>query len=161
LIQRNFLHHFATKGRQSLVKKQQRRDIMTKVQLRGIIGENIRRERITRDISIDELGDMLSLTSGFVGLIERGQRGATPVTLFKLSAIFGIPIDTFFYKMPEPSTKLAEIPASQVKREKLASLTADFSDAELDFVISSVKGLRGIYRSKNASDFDDEDDDDN
>ena len=130
---------------------------MTKVKLRGIIGENIRRERISRGISIDELGDLLSLTSGFVGLIERGQRGATPVTLFKLSSIFGIPIDTFFYQKHEPSNELAEIPASQVKREKLTSLITDFSDEELDFVIASVKGLRGIYRRKDTDDFDDDD----
>jgi len=49
---------------------------MTKLKLRAIIGENVRNERIARDISIDELSEMIGLTPGFVGLIECGQGGA-------------------------------------------------------------------------------------
>ena len=69
---------------------------MTKKALRTIIGENIRQERMARNISLEELAAILGLTSGFVGLIERGQRGATPITLLKLSTAFGLPVDRFF-----------------------------------------------------------------
>jgi len=122
--------------------------IMNKLMLRLIIGENVRKERLARGISIDELADLLSLTSGFVGLIERGQRGATPSTLFKLSNVFGIPIDKFFYHTEDSLPSLVEIPSKQVKRERLNSLTSDFSDAEVDFIISVVKGLRSVNRSE-------------
>ena len=120
---------------------------MNKLKLRIIIGENVRKERLARGISIDELADLLGLTPGFVGLIERGQRGATPITLFKLSNVFGTPIDKFFYHTQDFLPSLVETPLDQLKREKIASLTSDFSDAEVDFVIATVKGLRNISRS--------------
>jgi len=121
---------------------------MTKFKLRIIIGENVRKERMARGISIDELADLLGLTSGFVGLIERGQRGATPITLFKLSNVFSTPIDKFFYRTEDSLPSLVETPSHQIKREKLASLTSDFSDTEVDFIISVVKGLRSVNRSE-------------
>ena len=117
----------------------------TKYQLRTIIGANIRRERKSRGLSVDELGNMLNLSSSFIGLIERGYRGATTVTLLKLSGIFKIPIDTFFYNREGYSQKLTESSTADIKRQKLAILISDFSDMELDFVISAVKGLRNMY----------------
>ena len=119
---------------------------MNKFKLRIIIGENVRKERLARGISIDELADLLGLTSGFVGLIERGQRGATPITLYKLSTVFGTPIDKFFYPS-EDLPSLVEAPSKHIKREKLASLTSDFSDTEVNFVITVVKGLRSVNRA--------------
>ena len=121
---------------------------MDKFKLRIINGENVRKERLSRGISIDELADLLGLTSGFVGLIERGQRGATPITLYKLSNVFGVPIDKFFYRTEDSFPSLVEIPSDKAKRQKLASLTSDFSDTEVDFIISVVKGLRSINRSE-------------
>jgi len=123
-----------------------------KEELRAIIGANIRRERKLRGISIDELGSMLELSPSFVGLIERGYRGATSVTLLKLSDMFEIPIDAFFYHQGDYCQKWAEgkksaVMSTDIKRQKLAFLTSDFSDIELDYIISSVKGLRGIYRT--------------
>jgi len=123
-----------------------------KEELRTVIGANIRRERKSRGISIDELGSMLNLSPSFVGLIERGHRGTTIVTLLKLSDMFEMPIDAFFYPKGDYSPKLAGDSMIDIKRQKLAFLTSDFSDMELDFVISSVKGLRGIYRSNATED---------
>ena len=120
---------------------------MTKERLRIIIGENIRNERISRNISIDELAEMLELTSGFVGLIERGQRGTTSSTLFKLADVFGVSIDTLFYRGEDSSMRLSEEPTGEVKRKKISSLISDFSDKELDFVINVVKSFRLTNRS--------------
>ena len=135
---------------------------MNKFKLRIVIGENVRKERLARGISIDELADLLGLTSGFVGLIERGQRGATPITLYKLSTVFGTPIDKFFYRSEDSLPSLVEAPSEHIKREKLASLTSDFSDAEVNFVITVVKGLRSVNRSdtrgSSTADFEDSDD---
>lgn len=123
---------------------------MTKERLRIIIGENIRTERIARNISIDELAELLELTSGFVGLIERGQRGTTPNTLFKLADVFGSSIDSFFYRENSSSIPLAEESENlkEVKRKKLNSLTSDFSEDEMDFIIRVVKGVRQMHRTK-------------
>lgn len=123
---------------------------MTKEQLRCIIGENIRNQRMARDISIDELAEMLDLTSGFVGLIERGHRGTTPITLFKLSDVFSLSIDSFFHKKEESSLSMAEeyVSKNQTKRKKIDSLISDFSERELDFVIAMLKYLRIMTRSE-------------
>jgi len=134
---------------------------MTKERLRIIIGENIRNERLSRNISIDELAEMIELTSGFVGLIERGQRGTTPGTLVKLADVFGISIDTLFYRHKDISLSLAEESKSQAKHRKIKSLTTDFSDIELDFVISTIKNIRAINRAqvkKDDWDLDENDD---
>ena len=120
---------------------------MTKKQLRVIIGENIRNERVTRNISIDELAEMLELTSGFVGLIERGQRGTTPSTLLKLADVFGMSIDTLFSD-ENGSLNLGEehLPRGHAKRLKIESLISGFSEKELDFVIDMIKNLRALTR---------------
>lgn len=134
---------------------------MKKERLRIIIGENIRKERISRNISIDELAEMLELTPGFVGLIERGQRGTTPSTLLKLADIFSTTIDSFFRSKDQNfggSNKRPENP----KREKILSLVSDFSEKEMEFLISVVKSLRIMNRPRtvegNLDDFPQEDD---
>jgi len=120
---------------------------MTKDHLKKIIGNNIRTARVARGMSIDELAELLGLTSGFVGLIERGSRGATVYTLFKLADIMETSIDSFFYgNASGTELKLAESKRSKgnVKKEKISSLMVDFSDSELDFIVGVVKNLRNL-----------------
>ena len=130
---------------------------MTKERLRIIIGENIRNERLARNISIDELAEMLELTSGFVGLIERGQRGTTPSTLFKLSDVFGKSIDSFFHRDENGALSMSEelVVKGQAKRKKIESLIAGFTDNELDFVVTILKGLRTLNRGEVDPDLED------
>ena len=119
---------------------------MTKAGLRTKIGENIRNERQARNMSIDELAELLELTPGFVGLIERGQRGATAYTLFRLSAIFSVPVDAIFtQRLNRPDEEVLEdIRASGAKsrRIKITSLINGLSESELDFVIQMLKGMK-------------------
>lgn len=69
---------------------------MSKEQLRTLIGENIRKERLAHHMTIDQLSKSLGQSPGFVGLIESGKRGATSDTLLKLAKIFDVSIDSFF-----------------------------------------------------------------
>ena len=114
------------------------------------MGNNIRRERISRNMSIDELAELLELTPGFVGLIERGQRGATPQTLTKLSNVFGISIDSFFAGGDGKNLSVAEEPelGTHKKRKKILSLISDLPEKELDFVIQIVKATRAMSNPK-------------
>ena len=129
---------------------------MTKSRLRVIIGENIRNERIARDISIDELSEMLDLTPGFVGLIERGQRGITSNTLYRISEVFDMPIDTLFRNNVGSSLSFREEPldAGAIKRRKIASFVSGFSDEELEFIISVIKNLRRLRHHSIDEDLD-------
>lgn len=131
---------------------------MNKERLRVLMGENIRNERMARNMSIDDLAELLELTSGFVGLIERGRRGATAYTLLKLSEIFGMPIDNIFIKPDNASLSLEEESTRQLKakRNKIASLITDLSETELDFVVRMIKGIKTMNHTQITHDEDDE-----
>ena len=130
---------------------------MTKRRLRIIMGENIRNERSARNISMDELSEMLGLTPGFVGLIERGQRGATPTTLLKLSNIFGMPIDRFFYSDEGVQTlKLGDNEGKRDdRRKKIDALMSDFTISQLDFIIAIIQNVRLLFSQKAKNDDED------
>ena len=118
-----------------------------KDQLRFIIGENVRNERIARDISMDELAELLDLSVGFVGLIERGYRGTTPCTLLKLADALDMNIDEFFVDNYDGSPlSLAEdyISKNKASRKKLEAFINDFSDEELDFILELIKNMRRL-----------------
>jgi len=121
---------------------------MTKSNLRAIIGENIRNERTARNISIDELSELIDLTPGFVGLIERGRRGTTPSTLYKLAEVFDIPIDDLFYTN---STHLAsnQQPActTDIQKKKIISFISIFDGKQLNFIIAIIRGMIGLKES--------------
>ncbi len=118
---------------------------MTKERLRVLMGENIRNERTARNMSIDELAEMLELTSGFVGLIERGRRGATAYTLFKLSEIFNISIDNIFARTSDRQMRFAEETeprSTDARKNKIYSMINGLTNGELDFLISTIKGIK-------------------
>jgi len=125
---------------------------MTKQQFKKVIGENIRSERLQRKMSIDELAELLELTSGFVGLIERGRRGATAYNIHRLSEIFGLNVDKL-YTPSHISSKviLSEDVTSTARHQRLMSLSYDLTEKELDFLISTVKWLRHL-RGDNGQD---------
>ncbi|MCL2351404.1 MAG: helix-turn-helix domain-containing protein [Firmicutes bacterium] len=136
---------------------------MTKERLKKAIGGNIRKARLSRGMSIDELAELLQLTSGFVGLIERGSRGATVYTLYKLADIMETSIDSFFYSGPGPNTKFEEDKPGKKnkgnpKKDKIASLIVDFSDSEFDFIIGVIKNLRSLNHAAVQKGTDDEED---
>ena len=69
--------------------------MMTKQMLRKIIGENIKRERTARNLSVEELAGLMGITPAYVGLIERGERGTTVHNISKLSEIFSLSFEKF------------------------------------------------------------------
>ena len=112
---------------------------MTKEDVRSMVGVNIRNERHNHSLSIEELSELLEITPGFLGLIERGERGATPHNLLKLANIFDSPIDRFFC-----GGKGASVSKSAMLRKKLTALTTNFTENELDFAIVVVKAMNQL-----------------
>lgn len=43
--------------------------------LRKIIGENMRTLRNAKDLSLDEVSELLDITPGYLGMVERGRVG--------------------------------------------------------------------------------------
>ena len=116
---------------------------MEKERLDEIIGKNIRLEREARKLSRDELAEMMDLTTSHMGLIERGERGATAVTLSKISRTFDIPVDHLFAnpKQGGLSVREGDNTGPESSRRKIQSLITCLDETELDFVVHAIKGV--------------------
>lgn len=129
-----------------------------KVRLDKIIGQNIRRERELHKMSREELAEALDLTVSHMGLIERGERGATAVTLEKLSHVFNIKIDTLFAEPDKKSLSVKENDNNiAVNRRKVSALLNRLNEKETEFLVHIIKGIinhrPGLSLSeKNAND---------
>ena len=114
-----------------------------KVRLDEIIGRNIRLERELRKLNRDELAEMMDLTTSHMGLIERGERGATAVTLSKVSKTFDIPVDHLFSspRASGLSVREDEKRGPQPIRKKIHSLITCLNEVELNLVVHTIKGI--------------------
>ena len=113
---------------------------MEKEELRKIIGQNIRDFRCASGINILELADTLNLSSGFLGLMERGERGTTALILYKLSELFSEPIDSFFRHNKEIQYE-GEFNKLQ---KRIQCLTYDFTASELTLLTYVIYGIRDM-----------------
>ena len=109
-----------------------------------LIGRNIRLAREACRFTREVLADMLGLTASHVGLIERGDRGATAVTLSKLSVIFDVPVDSFF-SSADPEGKSVNNNAKNPQLQKLNALATCLSDKDLELLNYIAKGI--LYKS--------------
>lgn len=62
------------------------------------IGSNIRCKRKKLDLTIEEFSDFVDISSGFVGLIERGERGTSILNLIKIAEFLEITLDDLILK---------------------------------------------------------------
>lgn len=107
----------------------------------SIVGANIRYERRLRDMTIEELADILGMAPGFLGLIERGQRGTTIHNLIKIAEFFSITVDTLLTrKMCILGEDDGKTPV-QKKRLAAESLLQTLNEYELDYIIICIKGF--------------------
>lgn len=131
-----------------------------------IIGTNIRFERQRRDLTIEELSEILNIAPGFLGLIERGQRGTSIKNLCKIANFFSITLDELITQMIAGSgDTVNEAPTStrDIRYSTAASLMHNLNLEELEFMIIIIKSLKRLTKSKmaNIADvFDDSDDSD-
>jgi len=127
------------------------------------IGANIRYERTIRNMSIDELAEMLHLSTAFIGLIERGQRGAKLSNLIKISEIFGITVNDLIYNTHNEPMEVREdndAVLKEAKKTTIKSLLYDLDANELDFVISAIRSLRTLKVSRTQAEVSEEEDED-
>ena len=127
----------------------------TKEQIRKIIGKNIRRERLLRDISIEAFATMMGLTPGFIGLIERGQRGTTSSCIYQISKLFDISTDVLFENHEYDENELPEIYKEKALHEKISNLTLDFNQKELAYAANMLFTLRGLRELQTIEDSED------
>lgn len=68
----------------------------SKAKLDALIGHNIREIRERIGLSREELARSVGITSVYVGLIERGQRGTELLNLFRIAESLGISFSELF-----------------------------------------------------------------
>ena len=124
---------------------------MTKEKLQIIIGNNIRSQRLARNISIAKLAGLIGITHGYLGMIERGRRGFTLLKLLYFADVFDVPIDTFFRSPKNPSEDIKP-PIGYTERQKISSLISDFSVKDLDFLIGTIENYRTAIVSERQID---------
>lgn len=141
--------------REIIMKKQGRAMArQEKIQLDIIVGNNIRIEREKRRITRDELAEMVGLTTSHLGLIERGERGATPVNLKKLDKIFNTGVDRMFKPaskalVARDSGKNATTPKNALHL-KVESYLHHLSEAELEVLAHTIRGIMSMRKYNNG-----------
>lgn len=124
-----------------------------KVRLDKIIGTNIRREREVRKITRDEMAEILDLTTSHLGLIERGERGATPVTIERIVRTFSITIDALFSPYSRAyATKEPIKPVKGVFATKVDALVSNLTEDELEALTHTIKGMVALRKAKTVAD---------
>lgn len=108
-----------------------------------IIGSNIRYERRKRGLTIDDFAKIIGMAPGFLGLIERGQRGTSIKNMVAIANFFGITMDELITVDLSSDDKHNEIDNSKAgkARRALASLTTSLSDDEVVFITSVIKSM--------------------
>lgn len=118
-----------------------------------LIGSNIRFERKKRHLTIEDLSEILGIAPGFLGLIERGQRGTSIGNLVKIANYFSLTLDELITRdIDNKDIAVSEIDDEYfTKKDTLVSLVSSLNSGEVDFITSTIKSLRKL--SKNDSDF--------
>jgi len=120
-----------------------------KVRLDKIVGRNIRREREFRKITRDELAEILDITSSHLGLIERGERGATPVTLEKVIKALNVSLDSLFAEHSKAMSAREKREAGAY-RKKANTLISYLTEPELKVLTDSIKGIVSLRKADHS-----------
>ena len=138
---------------------------MTAKNLYTIIGANIRCEREKINMTQAQLAEQLGLSTGFVGAIERGDKGTALLTLYKLSEIFPtVPIGRYFLPPDKTTLKIRDDSLAvlaedrekrltlEAKRAKISAIITNLKENELDFMIQMIKNLKDMHSDGEAAD---------
>jgi len=66
-------------------------------------GTLLRQKRLEKKMTQQALGDLVGLSASAVGMYETSRRLPDVDTLYRISAVLGIPADRFFTGLPHPS----------------------------------------------------------
>ena len=99
-----------------------------------IIGSNIRYERKRRGLTIDDFAKVIGMAPGFLGLIERGQRGTSVKNMVAIAEFFDISLDDLITKDLSnggADMKDMENTRSAKARRALKSLVSSLTEDEI------------------------------
>lgn len=109
---------------------------------RQIIGRNIRLLRKAKGLTLLQMGNILNLNSGFLGLIERGERGTNIDNLCKIADFFEVSLDSII--QTDESNKVVRYDDNYMR---VCELLKGFNKDELEMIINIIKVY---YRNKST-----------
>lgn len=113
------------------------------------IGTVIRTNRNNMDLTIEELSEIADIALGFLGLIERGQRGTSLKNLFKLANLFQISMDELTgFRNIENEKNLTE---NQINSLKSSLFLQALNENDINYFIHNIKDY---IKTKKLNNFD-------
>lgn len=119
-------------------------------QINYYIGEKIRQKRNELGMSIEVLSNLLGFSSNFLGSVERGQRGISLKSLFKIASFFEFSLDdlTGFSNIAiEQKNNSNEF---QNKLSTLLVILKNLDIHDMDFIYSLIIEFK-LYRNKKTN----------
>lgn len=103
-----------------------------------VLGRRVREERTCRNLTIEQLAELVSLSPSYLGLVERGERGLSLDKLISISNVFGVTIDSL----------LKDVEVSQISRfSEMEALMSNLSNEDVKFVVDFIKLLKARNKS--------------
>lgn len=110
-----------------------------------IIGSNIRYERRKRGLTIDDFAKIIGIAPGFLGLIERGQKGTSIKNMVFIAKFFDITMDQLIKEDLSSDTKATEMTKLEKDKRALSSMIAVMSDEKIQILTANAKTLNEFY----------------
>lgn len=104
--------------------------------IKKIVGKNIRKIRLNRHLTQEELAEKLDLHPSYIGLIERGLRSPSLETLSKIAEFFKVSEASLLY-----DEKKCE--GIDIKREELLCVLTEKSSKEIDMLTKIASCIFG------------------
>lgn len=109
----------------------------------GSIAVRLRELRLENKITIERLAEMVGVSTSFIGLVEKGDSGISIENLYKLSQVFRVSVDYILTGKADREYNYYS------KFDQLNTALFDYSDEELNFLISLSKFLKPRISIKN------------
>jgi len=116
-----------------------------------IFGENVRLNRKKMNLTADSLAKFLSISTAYVGLIERGERCPSMETFLRICNFFGKGPEVML-RHEDTSSFKEESDDSNQRRLMVLNMLNTFDPSELEHVISMIKSFKEFL----SNDFEEE-----
>ena len=97
------------------------------------LGKRIREERRKRNLTQEQLAEMVHVTYSYIGQVERGQKGISLETLINVSNCLGVTVDFLLANYIDND--------DEYLRQLWVRLVKNRSEKELDMIINVVKAI--------------------
>ena len=106
------------------------------------VGENVRRARLNKGLTIEQLAELIDVTDSYLGVAERGTSGFSVEVIIRIATVLDITTDSLLMENA-PSYK----PSS--KLDTLVTLLSQCPDNEVEYITEFVKlsKKKGIFRA--------------